>query len=326
MASSRLRSIAFTLIKLAVTGALIGWLLSNADFEAIGAMLGRVGAGLFVGAIAAQITGSLFTAVRWWLLLKHTGAHASFWRVLPSYYLGLFFNNLLPTGIGGDVVRTLYLTRRGLGLHALAASMVVDRAIGLLAMLLLATSCAVFFAPPDLNDSARHSALAVLALTLLGAAFALSPSAGRLLQRLQRRYHQTRVRHSVLESAILCYSYRSDPLLLAAATVLSLIAQSFAILAYVLIGVGIGLPLPPATYFVIVPIVFVAAMLPISLGGLGVREGALVGLLLAFGADRQLAIGLSLLYLVVLWLSTLPGAAVLLGGAPEDVWSKPKKD
>jgi len=312
LATSRLRSIAFTLVKLAVTGALIYWLLANADFAAIGTMLERISAALFLGAIAAQLLGSFCTALRWWLLLKHTGARTSFRQVLPSYYLGLFFNNLLPTGVGGDVVRTMYLNRRGLGLHALAASMIVDRGIGLMAMLLLATTCAVFFAPPGLDNDARTSAFAVLALTLVGAALALSPWAGHGLKWLQRRYHQTRLRHGVLESALLCHSYRSDPLLLTAAAALSLIAQSFSILTYVLLGIGIGLALAPTTYFVIIPIVFVAAMLPISLGGLGVREGTLVGLLLAFGADRQLAIGLSLLYLIVLWLSTVPGAAVLL--------------
>jgi len=315
LAKQKLRQIALVTLKLSVTAALIYWLLSNADFAAIGAMLSRVGAALFVTAIAVHITGSAFAAVRWWLLLKHTGVQVKLTEILPSYYLGLFFNNVLPTGIGGDVVRALHLTRRGLSLKALAASSIVDRAVGLLAMLIVGTACAIFL-PLGLDATVRRSALILLAGCIGGIVLVATPWAGAILKWLQRHYHQTRVRHGILESALMCYSYRSDPGLLIVAAVLSVIAQSLIILAYVLLGYGIGLSLPPAIYFVIIPLVFVAAMLPISLGGLGVREGALVGLLIAFGADRQLAIGLSLIYLFVLWMSTLPGAAVLFMRAP----------
>lgn len=302
-----------TALKLAVTGALVYWLLANADFGAIGAMLERIGAAAFAGALAAQLGSSLCTAVRWWLLLRYAEVRAGLLQVLPSYYLGVFFNNLLPTGIGGDVVRTVHLQRRGFELRALAASLVMDRAIGLVVMLLLATACATVFEHTGLDREARRAALALLVATLAASAFAFSPWAGALLEWLRRRYRHTRLRHGILEGALLCHAYRAHAPLLAGAAALSLCAQTLAILAYLLLGVGIGLTLAPWSYFVVIPIVFIAAMLPVSIGGLGVREGALVGLLLALGAERQLAIGLSLLYLAVLWLASLPGALVLLG-------------
>jgi uncharacterized membrane protein YbhN (UPF0104 family) len=151
-------------------------------------------------------------------------------------------------------------------------------------------------------------------------ALAFSPLAGRALEWLQRHVHGTKLRRGLLDSVMLCYSYRSNPALLLQAALFSLIAQTLAIGTYILLGRGIGIELPIAAYFVIIPIVFISAMLPISLGGLGVRESALVGLMLVFGVDKQLAIGLSLLYLFTLWLSTLPGALVLLfqGGAGTD--------
>lgn len=324
MPRTRLRQLTLAAIKLGITASLIYWLLANADYVAIGAMLARVGSVLFISAIAVHISASCFTAMRWWLLLKHTGVQVGFMQVLPSYYLGLFFNNILPTGIGGDVVRTLHLTRRGLSLKALAASMIVDRAIGLMAMLLVATTCAVFLPQVGLDAKTRSSALILLAACVGAIVLAATPWAGALLKWLQKRYRQTKIRHGILDSALLCYSYRSDPGLMLLAALLSVVAQSLVILVYVLLGFGTGLTLPLATYFVIIPIVFVAAMLPISLGGLGVREGTLVGLLIAFGADRQLAIGLSLLYLFVLWLSTLPGAAVLLMRSPSATHSLDK--
>lgn len=272
----------------------------------------RIGPLLFISAVAINISTFFLTATRWWLLLRHTGENVSWRHVLPSYYLGIFFNNLLPTGIGGDLVRTVRLKRRGLDLKALAASMIMDRAIGLLMMLLMATACAVWARDIPLDDKSRSLALIVFTICLGAAALAFSPWAGRLLKYVQQRLRNTKLRRGVLEGLMMCYSYRSNPGLLLLAATLSIVAQSLAIFSYIVLGHGIGLELAPASYFVIIPIVFMAAMLPISLGGLGVREGALVGLLILFGVDRQLAIGLSLLYLFALWLSTLPGALVLL--------------
>jgi hypothetical protein len=63
---------------------------------------------------------------------------------------------------------------------------------------------------------------------------------------------------------------------------------------------------------VAIPAVFLAASLPVSIGGLGVREGTLVGMLVTAGADLKTAINLSLAYLLVLWISSVPGALVIL--------------
>ncbi|HKQ31433.1 MAG TPA: lysylphosphatidylglycerol synthase transmembrane domain-containing protein, partial [Burkholderiales bacterium] len=281
-------------------------------FAQIGTMAARIDPMLFIGAITINIGTFFITATRWWLLLRHTGENVAWRQILPSYYLGLFFNNLLPTGVGGDVVRTVHLSRRGFDLKALAASMIMDRAVGLFVMVLAATACAAWISVIPLDDMVRRSALIVFSVCLGAAALAFSPWTGTLLKWFTRYVRNTRFRRGALESLMLCYSYRTDPALLVFAALLSLAAQSLAIFSYILLGRGIGLDLAPIAYFVVIPMVFMAAMLPISLGGLGVREGALVGLLILFGVDRQLAIGLSLLYLFSLWIATLPGAAVLL--------------
>jgi len=69
--------------------------------------------------------------------------------------------------------------------------------------------------------------------------------------------------------------------------------------------------IPFSIYFTIIPIVFVASSLPISIGGLGVRESVLVSLLLFFQVDPQMAIALSLLYFAIIVLITLPGAILI---------------
>lgn len=87
--------------------------------------------------------------------------------------------------------------------------------------------------------------------------------------------------------------------------------QALAIWIYYYLGTNIGIELSPATYYVIIPIVFLVTNIPLSIGGLGIREGALVALLVSVNINSQLAITLSLLYLFVLWLSSAPGVAVM---------------
>jgi uncharacterized protein (TIRG00374 family) len=309
-----LRQALLLFLKIGVTAGLVYWLLSNVELGEIARMSMDVGPAVFLAAVAIHVVSFSVTAVRWWLLLRHSGERVRLQQILPSYYLGVFFNNLLPTNVGGDVVRTIYLHRRGYDLKALAASLIIDRSIGLLALLLVASACAVFASQPWLGEKLRASALMILIGCLAGTALAFSPWTGRLLAYWQRRASHTKRRRELLDSAAICYSYRSNPSLLCLAVSLSVVAQSAMVVNYVLIGNSIGIDLPAVSYFVIVPVVVITTILPISLGGLGVREGALVVLLMLAGVDRQLAIGLSLIYLATFWTSTLPGALVLLAG------------
>jgi uncharacterized membrane protein YbhN (UPF0104 family) len=98
------------------------------------------------------------------------------------------------------------------------------------------------------------------------------------------------------------------------ALVLSIVMQSIEVFIYMSLGHDLGLGLPMGSYFAVVPLALMAAGLPISLGGLGVREGVLVGLLVFMGADRQTALAVAVLFLMVVWTSVLPGLLLFLRG------------
>lgn len=300
------------LIKLVVTATLIYWLLSGIDYPTVRTTFSRISADIILLAIAIHFCVFLLGGLRWWLLLRHVKVRPPFVRILPSYYLGLFFNNILPTGMGGDVVRALHLNMSGLSVRALAASTIVDRVIGMLVVLIVGATC-LLLAPdiPILKDGQIYL-IAFVLISVAGTAFLLSPWFGTLLALLQKRYGHTRIRRGLLDIARLCYSYKTSLRLISFAAVISLAMQSMVIYVYYLLSRGVGIELSMITYFAIIPIVFLAASLPISIGGLGVREGVLVGLLITMSVDKQLAISLSLLYLAILWLSTAPGAVVLL--------------
>ena len=304
--------IVFLFFKLIVTASLCYWLFSNVDFHTLQADLERIGMLLITAGVLLHAVVYLLGALRWWQLLNFTHATTPFLKAFPSYYLGVFFNNFLPTGLGGDTVRILHLRVRGIGTKSLVSSTVVDRVIGLSTVMVMAV-CGVFISENlGVSDHAKVVLVGACLACFLVAGILLSDRSVRFVEALTKKYHRTRLRKWVLEIVLICFTYRATKTRIVFAYALSIVGQSLIIVTYYLLGRGLGLDLPLATYFVAIPAVFLAASLPISIGGLGVREGTLVGILAAAGADMSIAINLSLAYLLVLWISSMPGALVIL--------------
>lgn len=299
-------------VKTLITCGLIYWLFSTIDGGSVVRIFSLIKPIQIIGAIGLHICVFFLGAFRWWLLFKHTGISSPFLRALPSYYLGVFFNNFLPTGMGGDIIRTLHLNLRGLNAKTLIASAIADRVIGLTVMLAIAATSLSLSQDVNLSGHSKIFLLLTVLVAIIGPWLLLTSRFINLVEKLARKYQHTRVRRVLLEILSLCSSYRSAKKLILIAVGVSVIMQGLAIFIYYFLGRGIGIGLSLTTYFAVIPLVFVAASLPISIGGLGVREGVLVGLLVTVGVDEQLAFALSLLYLLVLWTSSLPGAFVML--------------
>lgn len=305
------RHIILVLAKAMVTFALVYWLYAQMETGATLEVVAGIEPGLLLLAVCLHCMVFILSALRWWLLLSTANVSLPFSRTLPSYYLGVFLNNFLPTSMGGDVARIVHLRLRGLSTKALISSSLVDRIIGLTVVIMIG-ACSVLVSPMIPLDTDKTAALVVVAVAVLLSPFLLmTPHAVRLVNRFTEKYHGTRLRLAILEIISLCQSYRRAGSVLLAAYSITVLMQCIVVFIYFLLGNGIGINIPLLTYFTIIPLVFVATSLPISIGGLGVREGALVGMLVATGVNSQLAISLSILYLIILWVASLPGAVAI---------------
>ena len=303
---------AFLLFKLIITASLCYWLFSNIELQTLQQSLVRIGAFRIVAGVLLHAIVYILGAFRWWQLLTHTHTTTPFLKAFPSYYLGVFFNNFLPTGVGGDTVRILHLRVRGVSTKSLVSSAVVDRVIGISTVMVMGLCGVLISENLGIPSHTKSVLVALFVAGLLIAGMLLSDRSVRFIETLAHKYRHTRIRVWLLNIVLTCYSYRTTKPRIAIAYALSVIGQSLIILTYYILGCGLGLDLPLATYFVAVPAVFLAASLPVSIGGLGIREGTLVGMLVTAGADLQIAINLSLAYLLVLWISSMPGALVIL--------------
>ena len=300
------------ILKLVVTASLCLWLYTRVDIQTLKESMARLGPLPIVIGVLLHMAVVILSASRWWLLLTHAHSAIPFFKAFPSYYLGVFYNNFLPTGLGGDTVRILHMRTRGVGMKSLVSASVVDRAIGF-STIFMAGMIGVFSSEELRIPAHTKSVLTTVFLFgLFVAGWTLSNHSGRLIKSLIQKYGHTRVRGWILDVILTCYSYRAEKKRIVLAVTISAMGQGLVILTYYLIGHGLGLDLSLTTYLVAIPAVFLAASLPISIGGLGIREGTLVGILVAAGANLHLAVNLSLLYLIVFWISTLPGALVPL--------------
>ena len=299
-------------LKIALTVSLVAWIGSRADWQNIGAMLAAADAWLVLAALAVQALSFALLNVRWWSLLTHLAPDVRLRDTAGSFYLGLFANNFLPTGMGGDVVKILRMRSRKLSGKRLLAASIMDRTIGLAGAMIIGVT-ALSVSESALLQGAPQGLLLAILITI-PAAFAIfySTPIASLLKRLEARFkgHRTVTELMLTLDQLQSFRHASGPIM--RALVLTLVLQFLVALCYYLLGLALGAQLGIFTYLVMIPVLFVASNLPISIGGLGVRESMFITLMLASGMQQQTAIGISVLYLAALLALTLPGGFMLL--------------
>jgi uncharacterized protein (TIRG00374 family) len=264
------------------------------------------------------------SALRWRLMARPLGFREPLGRYLSYYYIGMFFNLVLPTSVGGDVVRAWYLDGKSGRRLAAFVSVFADRVSGVVVLLAL-TLFALAICPLTLPGwlLATTAATAGGLLLALAALFMVSrkqTTDGRWQMadgKLQEpddtgwraRYHNLQSAICNLQSAIL-----PDRRLLLSTTLLSLVVQLANVLVVWLIGQSLGVAVPGSYYLIFVPMVSLVTLLPVSVNGMGVREAAVVVMLKPLGVDPSVALTLSFLWFAVYTVPSLGGVLFYLLG------------
>ncbi|WP_145679529.1 lysylphosphatidylglycerol synthase transmembrane domain-containing protein [Azospirillum brasilense] len=293
------------LAKLAVTLAVLGVLGVNADWPAL---LARV-AGADPVWLAAGFTAKLLAVVcageRWRDALRAAGQQVSHGLAMRLMFTGLFFGQVLPGALGGDVVRGWLTYRGGASSAAVVLALVLDRLLALVGCILL-----LFLGLPHLVATAPPAVAwaGPVAVALLAVAMVVGLQADRLplpgvLRRPPVRAAQAQVAR--LRAALLTRAALAG-LLHSAAVHLCTV---FAVIAY---ATALGIPVRVLDALAVVPMTIFAAALPISLNGWGVREGAFVAGFALYGLGATDALALSLMIGLSVTLSSLPGGLLWL--------------
>jgi uncharacterized protein (TIRG00374 family) len=239
--------------------------------------------------------GNIFGAWRWMLLLRSQGRDVPMPRLIGSYFVGLFFNNFLPSTIGGDFVRAVDAKKKGGGsLTENLTVIFVERLIGLMATLALGGVAALTGAANRIDPRISWALAGALLLSGGGLYLALHPGFRRRILLLNERVPFMFARRTIAKmiTAFEIFSQARGALL--ANFFLSLGFQFLLIVHYWLIQFAFGEHVPFLTFVAIVPLVFCVIILPIGINGLGVRESAFVWFLSRAGMEPSSALALSL--------------------------------
>jgi len=283
------------LIRAAVSVAVAAILLTVVPIDAVIDALRRISVWTWSASVVVFFAGHYLNAVKLRLLLGP--APGLLPACVRAQYAGLAANLGLPGLAGGDFVRAAYLVP-ACGVQRVALASVADRAIDTgTVVLLVAVALPIAGMPPAIADIVRHG----LWLAVIVAAAAI---AGVLLLRL-RRFAALAGRLSEARRAI---AARRGAV--AGACVISLVVQSAFVMTNVWLARQVGVSTALATWFVAWPLSKLVAVLPISLGGIGVREAALVSLLAPYGAPREAVLASGILWQAVLIVTGLAGLVI----------------
>jgi uncharacterized protein (TIRG00374 family) len=251
----------------------------------------------------------LLLAIRWQWLLRTHGIDPGFWETLRLSWVGLAFNNVLPSSIGGDAVKAVCISRRTPGKRVAAVmTVLMDRALGLVALLAVGGGALATQAmQPELAEW-RQRTLVALAVLVVGMFVFFS---GRVRELLRVQQLIARLPHAgkfqELDSAI--FHYRKHPGMMVGAVLMSVCLHFWTITCILMMAAALGMKAPAIYYFMFVPIIFTMGAFVPSVAGLGVMEGAFAGFFsLPFVGERaSAAVALCLLYRMVQILVSLPG-------------------
>jgi uncharacterized protein (TIRG00374 family) len=311
---SRARSVLVALLKAAVSVALLWVLFSRVDVARLWSVARHASALWLIAALALYLAMVLTSAWRWGLLLKAQGLDFSFATLTSSFLVATFFNNFLPSNIGGDVIR-IADTAPAAGSKTLATTVVlIDRGLGLLGLILMAAIGATAgprFGASGVAPSVLWAAFAggAIVATL---ALVFPEALTRLLQPL-RLLHAEWVdeRLARLTSALL--RFRETPTALSACFAGAVAVQTILVLFYLAIAHSMGIPIGFTALAVIVPITFIVQMLPVSMNGFGVREATFGFYFTRLGLPLESALLVSFVGAALIILFSLSGGVVYLG-------------
>jgi uncharacterized membrane protein YbhN (UPF0104 family) len=289
------------ILRFVVSALLLGFLAWRTDWQQIGATFAHLHAAWWLAAVALLAITQVVSSLRWRLLAGYLGLQRPLSRMIGFFYIGMYFNLLLPTSVGGDVVRAWYLDG-GSGKRMQAfVSVFLDRLSGL--WVLMAVAClGVLFCPPDTPGWIRWSVCACVGCAVLG--LAAMPVLTHFRDKLPNKIRKAVEALQAMPSwrAWLAPLGLSVYIQVASVTLVWLVAQS------------IGAEVPFTYFWILVPMVSLLTLLPVSVNGMGVREGAMVLLLAPLGVSPGTALTLGFLWFTVLATVSLCGGLVYLFG------------
>lgn len=273
---------------------------------------------LWLAGFVLFLIGHAITAAKWWMLI---GAGVPFGRAFRAHLAGLGANLALPGVAGGDVVRAGLVLPLCRDKGRLAVGSLADRLIDTISLALVALGGAWFAFHSDLRTALIVSAAVVAALVITVLMLRhVAPVIGALSLRV---FGGGKIGALLSRIAGVLADLGREPGLLLGCLFLSVLVQCLFVAINIAFARAIGIDIADAAWFYAWSVAKIIAILPISLGGLGVREASMAALLKPFGADYGAVIAAGLIWQTVLYASGIVGILIQSGFSARSLRGEP---
>jgi uncharacterized protein (TIRG00374 family) len=303
------------IVKIVVSGGLLYVLLTRVDLARLWQTARTASFGWLVSALVLYLVMINIASWRWWLLTRAQHLSVSFKWLLNSYLVATFFNNFLPSNIGGDVIR-IRDTAKTAGSKTVATMIVlVDRVIGLMGL--------VFVAAVGTTAAARMSdkigpvgpgiLWGILGVSVvMGSLAVMMPQGVATLLGPLRTLHQEWVEERIERLTTALSRFRDAPSALGFGCGGAIVVQGILVFYYAAVARGLHVNVALSHLAIVVPLSFIVQLLPVSVGGFGVREATFVLYLKPLGVPPESALALSFIAQVLIMIFSTSGAVAYL--------------
>jgi len=290
------------LIKITLSAAMVAIVVHAFDVKGVAAHFMKVDVGTLVLVVAIALGIALLHTLRWMAVIDATGHRLTFKTALRLVLIGHFFNQALPSSVGGDAMRVWCAYRAGLVLSIAVKTVVVDRLLSLVSLLVLAAIGLPWLLDIVIDPVARWALSSVVLAGLAGAAAFLA------LARLPRFALRWRAVRALVDVAKLSRKVLSH--LRYAVPVVGLSIMSFLGFAVIVFAIARAMQIDVTVRdcVLLVPPVILVTVIPVSIAGWGLREGAMVVAFAFINVPAGAAFAMSVLFGLTLAVASLPGS------------------
>jgi uncharacterized protein (TIRG00374 family) len=308
VASFLTRAAGSSLVRLLVTVAILAYLAADIDMRVAARAVLGVRPGHLIAVLGLVAIDRSVMILRWILLLRGSGVAIEPSRAASIFLISSFVGSFLPAGVGGDAARAYGLSRQAASGSEALASVVVDRVLGILSLVLMGVVGLVAWTPAG-NAAWQWALVAAIVLT---AAAALFWTDALIRAAVPNAWQSRRVFDRILRVGDAVGRYRERGPVLAQVMVWSIVVQLLRILQAYLLGLGLGITVPFNYYLLFMPVGLLMLLLPISVSGFGLPQGVIVWLLRPMGVADEQSFALSTLIVLTGLAGNLPGLVLWL--------------
>ena len=308
---------------------LIYIIIRNVNINEAGDLLASINYYYFSVALFLVVVERVILAYKWNILLATKNMHLPFMKILKIYYLSSFIGTFLPSSVTGDVFRIYSLYKCTSNRVESLTSVFAEKITALLSSLIIVISNVIFlcYISHMINKEAiLHSILLLAVILAIFSVVALKKSImTSIIDKF--KFISVKLEKKIREVYNVFFEYTMYKMALFYVLMLSFVFQLIRILGIYLVSLSLDQHTNIIYFLIFIPIIIFLTMLPISIGGIGIREGGFVYFFSQAGMSTTDAFTLSILVYVLIMISIIPGGIIfvregLLGNSRELIMGK----